>query len=119
MSTTDSKIFLGCILGKANELLPKLLKLYPMDNFEIYKYVEYLNTVLPDGLYINITYPEYGASLGKCVFHLDLLSSEDHFTLPELQRVLSSLNLEAYRYVLGQLEVGYVSPKLYSHVYIF
>lgn len=120
MTKVDSKIFLGCILGKYKEIYPRITALYPplSEDHDIYTYIGYLNYKLPNNIFIHLTYPKHGCPVSEITFHLDFMSC-DFLPLSGLKEFLDSLDMDVYKLMLDKLNIPYKEPELYSEHYIY
>lgn len=126
-------------IGDYNYILPKLTELYSppssvlrKDNsIRLFEYIEYINTVIPDGIYLNISYDRYTQGLNKgklngnsIQFHLDLSTEEmenDEGSSDVLNMVLEAyydpdemVNKKIeYRKLLKKLDIQFRDPSFY------
>jgi hypothetical protein len=125
MKQIDSKLFCGIELGQATEIINKMwdfIERPPINNVDtknLLNIVEWINTRLPDGVFLEITYPIYGCEQEDMIAHLNLLDNDEDIDVDEMIRILDSINYGGYKKVLRELNMPYKSPVLYTRYYIY
>ena len=103
-------------LGSLDELVPVLQNLFPnpprkpTDN---HHYIEWINTLLPDNLVLNIS------NTNQYRLHLSLLTEEDESLSAEALRCfMESMDLKNYTHLLSRMDLRYKSPRFYPNTYL-
>jgi hypothetical protein len=113
MKVFDAKLFYGCKIGQGPEILSKLREFFPMKGeFDLYKYISYLNTQIPDDIYVDVSYPLNGCDIEKISFHLNMIS-KDVLSITEV----NNLPRNGYNYMLNLLELEPLCPMIYIEEY--
>lgn len=81
----------------------------PTDRFSK---IDYINTLIPNNVYITITYPYYECSDKLCSLHLNLFD-DDEISLEELKKTIYN-HYNHYKFMLKLFNLPYTKPKLYS-----
>jgi hypothetical protein len=118
----DSKLFFGMELGPLDEIIYKLLCYYPLNNehlkhLTMIDIVSWINTKLPDGVWLEVHYPKYTCDPSEMRAHLSLIDDSHEITLKKMKKYLRKANYIGYGYVLGQLNIKYKNPKFYTKYY--
>lgn len=120
MVSVDSKLFFGTELGSALPVVDRLVTYYdiPRDSSLIDK-VNGINTHLPKGVWLEITYPVRECEESEMNAHLSLLDDHDSFTPKQLKKTIKKANYGEYGYILSVLDVPYSKPLFYTCHYIY
>lgn len=121
-STFDSKLFYGKELGTFEEIVPNLMKLIdepPRKCTNVIDQVNWINTQLPEGLWLEVTYPRYSCPVSEMKVHFSLLEDGDIVSMKDMKKVLRNANYVGYGYYLGKLDLEYTEPVFYTRYYIY
>lgn len=118
----DSKLFFGAELGKLEEVLNKLNNLYPNpprkpDN--LFDNVNWINTQLPDGVFLEVVYPRLDCEPEEMVAHLSLLDEDENLSVEDMREIIKNSNYMGYSYILGKLNIEFKEPLFYTKYYVY
>ena len=119
MISYDSKLIFGCRLGKISEILPRLEELFddpPHPPADVISNVEWINTLLPNGISLDITYPFYGGPIEETFVHINMIDDEP-ISIKKMKKCMKHANIGEYGYLLGQVGLDYVDPTFYTVYY--
>lgn len=123
MNAYDSKLFYGIELGKLEDVLGMFNDCYmeypPHKPHDMIDEVGWINTQLPEGVYLEVTYPKRSCEDNEMIAHLTLLDNDDNITAKEMRKFLKNVNVSQYGYVLGMLGLQYQEPTFYTKYYIY
>ena len=113
MRMYDSKLIYGCYLGSTLEIWDRLKTIYPSQHYtqDLCESLDILNTLIPDGLYIDICKPD---KTSEYRFHLNMLDY-DFYTFTDFSTIVKD-NITSYLNFLTILGVETVVPQVYSEV---
>jgi len=117
----ESGIFFGCTLGKTIDIVKRLDHMYisPNDDMPILDYMAWVNTQIPDALYLYTTYdPVTSSDVRDMWTHLSLISDDDEMTLNEAKFIYNQ-GIEEYTSFMFWLDLDYQEPRLFSRGYVF
>jgi hypothetical protein len=109
----DTKIFYGCELGQLTSitgLFSRVFK-YPRSNLDNFDKIEWLNTQLPEGVYLDISYSYRDDEEDNMKVHLSMIDDYDVDT--------DDCNIDGYTEVLKMLEKPFTEPKQYTLSYYY
>jgi len=116
----DSKLFFGTTLGRASPIVEHLSKYYNLKTrTDLIDKVNQINTHLPKGVWLEITYPIRDCEESDMIAHLSLLDDNDSFSPKQIKKAIRKANYGQYGYVLSVLDLPYTKPKFYTEHYIY
>lgn len=118
----DSKLFYGRELGSVEEIVPQLMYMIespPRACINWIDQVNWINTQLPKGLWVEVTYPNYSCDPSEMKVHFSLLEDGKNMTAKQMKKVIQKANYSAYGYYLGKLSIEYSEPVFYTKHYIY
>lgn len=118
----DSKLFFGAQLGTFETVVPKLLSLFdkpPREYLNHIDQVNWLNTQLPKGLWLEVTYPHFSCPVSEMQVHFNLIDDDNQFTPKEMKKIIKNANYSGYSYYMGKLNINYTEPMFYTKYYIY
>ncbi len=122
MNDIDSKLFYGSELGSLPDILIACRKFIPYPHrkpTDLVDEVEWINTQLPDGLFLEITYPVRDCSEHQMVAHATMLDYSEEIQQKEMEDVLLYSNCEAYADFLKNLGLTHRDPVFYTRHYVY
>jgi hypothetical protein len=122
MISADSKLFYGVELGK----LPDVIKAYsnfinqpPRKPNDLVDFIGYINTQLPDGVFLEVTYPIRNCPESEMIAHLTLLDGDENISSYQMIDILTTSNYCEYYKFLTDIGFEWVEPKFYTRHYIY
>ena len=121
MIQCESKLFYGMELGSLVDILALFKCIVekpphqPVDNID---YIGWINTQIPDGVYLEVTYPYRDCDEKDMVAHLTLID-EDEISKRGMKKIIKNSNLIGYGYILGQLDIDFQDPIFYTRHYVY
>ena len=136
MKQYDSKLFFGIKLKLVESNITDILhKLYThaknpptLETANIYEYFAYYNTLLPKGIYIDLSYDKWvvynriiSIENSEYIYkdfyvHINLLD-RDELTLKQMKKFIKKVDRTAYAHFLGTIGLPYQEPKFYTEYY--
>ena len=119
----DSKLFYGCELGDALDVMPLLTCVFGSFETEegpepsVIDLTEWLNTQLPEGLFLEVSYPQLPCDDKDMFLHLNMLEYDEPISSAEMADTLSNAKYDHYSYLLGRLNLEYKPPTFYTLSY--
>lgn len=122
MQQYDSKLFCGMKLGYINDIVGKLNTFIlppPHPPVDLVDHLGWINTQIPDNLYLDVSYPYRDCDPSQMEVHLTLLDNDDTFSLETMRDFLKTLNLIGYEFILEKLGIEYKEPVFYTEYYVY
>lgn len=124
MTQYDTKLFYGTELGPLPDIIQKFNNILPtpprVPNDAI-DTIGWMNTQLPEGVFLDATYPYRDCDPKKMVAHLNLLSGDEgnSITYKKMKKILKKSNYTDYANILGKLGMDYQEPTFYTQIYVY
>ena len=121
----DSKLFYGREIGSVEQIVPLLMNMVehpPRECTNWIDQVNWINTQLPKGLWLEVTYPNYSCEPSEMRVHFSLIEdgkNGNYFTSKQLKKAIQKANYSAYGYYLGKLNIEYSEPVFYTKYSIY
>jgi hypothetical protein len=122
MNRYDSKLFYGMELGNLTDILlacRKFTAIPPHPPRSFIEEVDWINTQLPEGVFLEVTYPCRQCPESEMIAHVNLFDNYISLSKQEMYEAIRAVNYAGYGWVIGNLGLTYKEPMFYTRHYVY
>lgn len=121
MNKIDTKLVCGIKVGNALKCIDILIHHYglPPNTTDIISYIDWINTQIPDDIFIECSYPNRSCRDDLIELHLNIFLEEQLYNLSpkEMCEGIKKMDLSLYGYFLQLFKKTYHPPSFYVITY--